>query len=206
MVIGSVTDSSSIRFSGRFLTLDPDSLRGDGPLLRDLRGYDRVHLCRTNNCAWRRASILGPTRWPDRTARRSSNWTRRRRAPSDWAGASSAGPTQAAARRVADLGSESEREETKCRAYEVHWATTTGSERLAVSPCDCVGSVATSLLVEDRLKGDPSAQLCPSHCAKYMQVRYHAKAAGVPVWAPLQGILQSLPQQDQWPYRHTTRD
>ena len=32
------------------------------------------------------------------------------------------------------------------------------------------------------------------------------EAVGVPLRAPLQGILQSLPQQGQRPYRHTTRD
>ena len=179
VVIGMVADTSSIRSSGLYLTLDPDSLRGDLPLLRDLRGCDRVHLCRTNNYQeegqhFRSYAVVGPDSSERFQLDAATNGAQRLGwGLFRWFQATA----QSAARKVVDLGSESEAEEPKCRAYEVRWETPTGSERLSVSPCTGAGSLSTVLLVEDRVAGDPTVPLCPSHCSQYMQGRNNAKCA-----------------------------
>ena len=43
-------ETSSIKFSGLYVTYDPDSLRGDEGLLKADRGHDRFYLCRHAIC------------------------------------------------------------------------------------------------------------------------------------------------------------
>ncbi|CAK9111471.1 Tyr recombinase domain-containing protein, partial [Durusdinium trenchii] len=49
-LIVKVVDSSSIKTNGIFLTIEPETTRGDAALLLALQGYDKVHLCRHDSC------------------------------------------------------------------------------------------------------------------------------------------------------------
>ena len=49
-LIVKVVDSSSIKTNGIFLTIEPETTRGDAALLLALQGYDKVHLCRHDTC------------------------------------------------------------------------------------------------------------------------------------------------------------
>ena len=50
VVIIKVTENAAIKSSGMYLSFDPESVRGDAPLLLALTGYERVHLCRHDTC------------------------------------------------------------------------------------------------------------------------------------------------------------
>ena len=41
-------DAQTIRSSGLYVGIEPDTLRGTASLLRDLQGHDKLHLCRTS--------------------------------------------------------------------------------------------------------------------------------------------------------------
>ena len=43
-------DASSIKASGLYVMVDYDTVRGDNTLVKELRGVDRVHLCRNMVC------------------------------------------------------------------------------------------------------------------------------------------------------------
>ena len=45
------SENCTIRSSGLFAGIEPDTLRGSPSLLRDLKGHDKVHLCRASTCA-----------------------------------------------------------------------------------------------------------------------------------------------------------
>ena len=43
-------DAQTIRSSGLYVGIEPDTLRGTASLLRDLQGHDKLHLCRNESC------------------------------------------------------------------------------------------------------------------------------------------------------------
>ena len=44
------SDSQTIRSSGLYVEVEPDTMRGTASLVRDLLGHDKVHLCRNDSC------------------------------------------------------------------------------------------------------------------------------------------------------------
>ena len=78
------SESCTIRSSGFFAGIEPDTLRGSASLLKDLKGYDKVHLCRATTCAeegqhfqiYGLAKKFDPVRFQDESvkSRRQRSW------------------------------------------------------------------------------------------------------------------------------------
>ena len=145
------SDAQTIRSSGLFASIEPDTLRGSAGLLEELQGYDKVHLCRNESCPedGQHFKLYGLARKYDpekfelavaaQGARDAGNFL--------WKWAWTGG--QAVRTRLADFGSESESEQQTCNAHRVRWSTDSGDISLSVGPCTHPAKEQVSLLYED---------------------------------------------------------
>ncbi|CAK8992070.1 Tyr recombinase domain-containing protein [Durusdinium trenchii] len=183
VVIIKVTENAAIKSSGMYLSFDPESVRGDGPLLLALKGYERVHLCRHDTCpeegqhfkSYALARQLNPEKFhlmstaegAQKTGAKAMGWF-----------FSKAGK---AAKKFKDYASESEKEEeVKCCAHLVRWESALGRGCLSESPCQEPASNEGEYLEEDRagLSGDQDFKLCPKHAVSYLTSRTSLRCRG----------------------------
>ena len=174
-----VTDSSSIRAQGLFVTPDPDSVRGDEKLLQELKGHDQLHLCRHDTCTEEGQHFKQYANVPHFNAERFQMAISAREAQKagtsviSWFG-KRAGQ---AAKRVKDYASESELEETSCDAHRIFWEASQGREHLSAGPCIGNSCTETMLLQEDQPVGKTVCNLCPKHASTYYRNRFQLKCA-----------------------------
>ena len=173
-----VQDSSSIKSSGVYLTIEPGTMRGDQELTQSLQGHDKVHLCRHESC-----SQDGPHFKQYATVKAFNPETFQLNAAST--GAHQAGSqlfgwvrrgASKAAQRAKDLASESEPEVCKCHAHQIRWEGDQGHQVLSEGICREVG-VDVRLLDEDVPSSLGTVTLCPKHVSKYLTSRFQLKCA-----------------------------
>ena len=169
-------EPSSIKATGLFVAVDYDTVRGDKDLTRELKGVDRVHLCRNLTCPeeGHHFQTYGITKKVDAEKIQLAQAT---------AGAAEAcngflswmwSTGSSAAAKVKDYASESETEEIRCMAQHVRWRDGQGVRVLSESACKHPGSERTQLLVEDQTEGEETS-LCPSHANRYLLQRFCLK-------------------------------
>ena len=149
-VIFKVQDSSSIKSSGLYLTMEPGTVRGDVALVDSLRGHDRVHVCRHDACSeegphFKQYAIA--KNFSPESFQLAAATTGAQLAGSQFFGWVRAG-TVKAVKRAKDLASESETEAVPCVAHRLRWEDSAGSHVLSSESCTGVG-VETHLLEED---------------------------------------------------------
>ena len=179
LAIFQVSDSASIKSSGLYLSIEPDTLRGDDSLLKDLAGHDKVHLCRTSACTEEgqcfKIYAIADAGDMEKFHLGNAAEGAHRLGTSAWSWV--LGGAKKVAKKAADFGSESETETQRCRAFEVKWETSSGTERLSDGPCKAEGCVDLTLLAEDDFLDGRFCKVCPKHCAKYLQGRLSVKCA-----------------------------
>jgi len=171
------SDNQTIRSSGLYVGIEPDTMRGTASLVRDLQGCDKVHLCRNESCpedgqhfkTYGLAKKYDPEKFELAVAAQGAReaggllWS--------WAWKGS----QAVRHRMADFGSESETEVSACSAHRIRWATSEGDVQLCVNPCTSPGTEQVPLLVEDEFHMGSTGNLCMTHASKYLAQRYTLK-------------------------------
>ena len=176
-VIFKVSEASSIKSSGLYLTVEPDTMRGDPELVSNLKGFDRVHACRNDQCSedgqhfkmYAISKEMDPGKF--QLASTSHEVQRAGKRVFDWL---SAGAAQAA-KRAKDYASESETEQMRCFAHQIRWEGAKGPEVLSEQVCTVATTDEVDLLVEDRLGPVHTCSLCPKHSVKYHKARLQLK-------------------------------
>ena len=174
-----LSEASSIRAQGLYVTPEADTLRGDEALLAELRGHDQYHLCRHETCTEEGQHFKQYANVPQFNAERfqlamSAKEAQRAGASMlSWFG-KRAGQ---AAKKVKDYASESEHEEIKCEAHRVYWESAHGQEHLSAGPCQGGSCTETMLLSEDCPVGRTACSLCPKHANMYHKDRFQLKCA-----------------------------
>ena len=170
-------ETCSIRSSGLFAGIEPDSLRGSPGLLRDLKGYDKVHLCRSSTCTeeGQHFQIYGLAKKfdPLRFQMAISGQGAKEAGETLWSWATKG--SRALAEKVGDFGSESETEDTPCQGHRIRWSTDDADEFLCAGVCKETAKEQVGLLQEDQFGSAVEAFLCPTHAAKYLLKRYQYK-------------------------------
>ena len=172
-------ENQTIRSSGLYVSVEPDSARGSPELMDELKGFDKVHLCRNDSCAedgqhfkvYGLAKKYDPEKFELALAAQGAQQAGQALWAWAWSG------TKKVAASAADFGSESEKEETKCCGHRVRWSTEAGDAVLSAGPCVKPGSESVPLLVEDQYGVDDHVQLCPTHASKYLTQRYVKKCS-----------------------------
>ena len=172
-------DTQAIRSSGLYVPVEGDSLRGTSRLVSELRGCDRVHLCRNETCpeegqhfqTYGLAKKYDPEKFELAVATQGAKEAGQTLWKWAWAG------TQAVKTRLADYGSESESETVACMGHRICWATETGDVRLSVGPCTEPAREQIQLLVEDEFQPGSVVHVCATHAAKYVTQRYIHKCS-----------------------------
>ena len=176
-VIFKVQDTSSIKASGLYVTVEPCTMRGDSDLLSSLQGYDKVHLCRHESCNEEgphfKQYAVAKTFNPEGFQLAAASSEAKRASYQMWGWfRSNAGR---AVQKARDLASESETEETRCLAGKIRWEDEHGHQRLCSEVCTASGSVGSPVLDEDMPVGVGQCTLCPKHASKYLQGRFQLK-------------------------------
>lgn len=122
-VIFKVQDSTSIKSTGLYLTVEPGTMSGDAALVDSLKGHNRVHVCRHDTCSeegphfkqYAISKSFSPESFQLAAATSSAQ-----QAGSQLFGWFRAG-TVRAVKRAKDLASESETETIPCIAHRVRW-------------------------------------------------------------------------------------
>ena len=174
-------ESQTIRSSGMFVNMEPDSLRGSPQLIQALQGFDKVHLCRHDQCnedgqhfkVYGLAQRVDPEKFHlHQAAEEAKSW-------GAWLWSFVWGGTRKVATRVRDYASESECDAEPCLAHRVGWSTEKGEERLSRSVCTGTAAERTILLREDQLGEQDSVPLCSSHRATYSLQRWAKKCGNL---------------------------
>eukprot|EP00438_Fugacium_kawagutii_P035496 Skav226807 [mRNA] locus=scaffold2056:134273:145141:- [translate_table: standard] len=176
-VVFKVQDSTSIKSSGLYLGIEPDTMRGDPDLIRVLQGHDKVHICRNSSCSedgqhFRQYAVvkaLDAERFHLTTAANEAQQAGSRLFSLFQASASKV------AKKAKDFTSESEPEVTACCAHTIRWSEDGGDRVLSDRPCTDCGTVDTMLLAEDVRLEHPTVTLCPKHATKYHSDRFQLK-------------------------------
>ncbi len=171
-------DATSIKASGLYVAVDYDTVRGDNALVKELRGVDKVHLCRNTVCPEEghhfqeygivkkvdaeKIQLAQATEGAAQACTTMFRWFR--------------GGVGSVAAVAKDYASESETEQPNCVAHKICWMEEDGVVELAARPCTGVGSTTVDLLVDDQT-GSAVASLCPVHASCYMQKRYTNKCS-----------------------------
>ena len=171
-------DASSIKASGLYVTVDYDTVRGDNDMVKELRGVDRVHLCRNMVCPEEghhfqeygivkkvdaeRIQLAQATEGAAQACATMFRWFR--------------GSCSTVAAAAKDYASESENDQKNCTAHKICWMEDDGVVELSAKPCTGVGSTTVDLLVEDQ-SGSAQVELCPVHASCYMKQRYLNKCS-----------------------------
>ena len=172
-------DSQTIRSSGLYVGVEPDTMRGTPTLLRDLQGCDKLHLCRNESCpeegqhfkTYGLAKKYDPEKFELALAAQGARdaggflwkWA--------WKG------SKAVKEKMADFGSESEQEVMKCNAHRIRWSTSDGDVCLSAGPCTVPAKEQIALLVEDEPNPGCVGCFCPAHVSKYVTQRYMFKCS-----------------------------
>ena len=178
VVFQSNGEPSSIKATGLFVAVDYDTVRGDAELTRELKGVDRVHLCRNLTCPeeGHHFQVYGITKKVDaekiQLAQATAGAADACQGAFRWMW--SAGTTAAA--KVKDYASESETEAPTCDAHKITWVDDQGVRVLSEGACKNAGSEHVALLVDDQ-KGTEEALLCPSHANRYLLSRFCHKCS-----------------------------
>ena len=173
------SENCSIRSSGLFAGIEPDTLRGSPGLLKDLKGYDKVHLCRANTCAedGQHFQIYGLAKKfdPVRFQMILSSQGAKEAGETLWSWATKG--SRVLAEKVGDFGSESETEDVQCQGHRIRWSTDDGDEFLCAGACKDPAKEQVGLLQEDQFESSVEASLCPTHAAKYLLKRFQYKCS-----------------------------
>lgn len=171
-------EATSIKASGLYVTVDYDTVRGDSQLVKELRGVDRVHLCRNLVCPeeGHHYQEYGVVKKMDAERIHLAQATE---------GAAKAcgtmfqwftGGCKTMASVARDYASESETEQPSCCAHKICWMEDDGVHELATKPCTGVGASSVQLLVEDQVSS-AQVDLCPVHASDYIQKRFVNKCS-----------------------------
>lgn len=176
VVFQSNGEPSSIKATGLFVAVDYDTVRGDAELTRELKGVDRVHLCRNVTCPeeGHHFQTYGITKEVDAEKIQLAHAGAAEACQGAFKWLWSTGST--AASKVKDYASESEPEGMPCLAHRIAWTDDQGDHVLSVGACKNVGTEQTQLLVEDQ-HGSEEACLCPSHASRYLLSRFCHKCS-----------------------------
>ena len=172
-----VNDATSIKSAGLYVYHDPDTLRGDLGLLKDIEGHDRLHLCRNQACQeegqhFKQYAVVTGFNAEKFHLSAAANGAQQAGAQlCGWFGKKAS----QAAQRAKDFGSESEAEASRCDAGKIRWEDETGRHQLSVGSCTEGDCTEVSLLQEDVPVGCPTCSLCPKHASKYMKERFQLK-------------------------------
>ena len=176
-VIFKVQETSSIKASGLYVTIEPNTMRGDQDLLASLQGYDKVHICRHESCNEEgphfKQYAVGKVFNAEGFQLAAASDQAKRASYQIW-GWFRTGAGRAV-QKARDLASESETEEVRCLAGRIHWEDEHGHQRLCNEVCTASGSVESQLLEEDLPAGLARCILCPKHATKYLQGRFQLK-------------------------------
>ena len=156
-------------------------MRGTTSLVNELRGFDKVHLCRNHTCGedgqhfktFGLAKQFNPERFQLQLAAAGARDAGQTMWSWIWKGSQKVG------HKLADFGSESEAEDVVCSAYKVRWSNNQGEELLSDRPCKCAATEHVALLIEDQYGQDDSVVLCPTHASKYLSKRMSDKCSMV---------------------------
>lgn len=173
-------DNNSIKSSGLYVGIEPDSLRGTPSLLRDLRGHDKVHLCRHGECSedGQHFKVYGLAQRydPERFELALASEGARQAGSAMWGWAWARG--KGVAEKVKDYASESEADDAAmCIAHRVRWTTSSGDVCLSQGPCTKTANERVELLYEDEPQPGLVGTLCPTHATKYLSQRYSQKCS-----------------------------
>eukprot|EP00438_Fugacium_kawagutii_P016301 Skav208504 [mRNA] locus=scaffold1658:140020:151562:+ [translate_table: standard] len=176
------SDAQSIRTHGLYLSVEPDSVRGDSGLAKRITDCERVHLCRNFTCAeegegehfleYGVVKRFQPERFQAAQAHDGAKNLTRRLWETVWPAGASASRVLG---RLRDYASESETEEAKCQATQVTWTTDGIAEVLAKRPCTEVGKPLPQVLQEDLAEGCSELHLCSKHAHLYLTKRVPLK-------------------------------
>ena len=171
-------EASSIKASGLYITVDYDTVRGDGGLVKELKGVDKVHLCRNTVCPEEgyhfqeygivkkvdaeRIQLAQATEGAAQACSTMFRWFR--------------GGYNTVATAAKDYASESETEQPRCVAHKICWMEDDGVHELAAKPCTGVGASSVQLLAEDQFSS-AQVDLCPVHASDYIQKRFVNKCS-----------------------------
>ena len=180
------SEAQSIRGHGLYVTVEPDTLRGHGPLVQELNRQDRIHLCRHSACCEE-----GGMHFTEYAAVKKFNPERFQMAQSQSEARSLSkkvwnylfpDPAATASKMMSTLraayGSESESENLCCQADKVGWTTDEGQELLADTKCTANGVEFHQVLEEDRPPTGSKVVLCSKHTSHYL-VKRHPHKCGV---------------------------
>ena len=170
------SENQAIKSAGLYVTVEPDSMRGDAEVVDACRGHDRVHLCRNLACSepgqhfqeYGLARDFDGERFQLKHAELGAAQASRTLWAWLWT------PTQKAPKPAREFASESEAESEKtcgCQAQRVVWTEKGRETRLASTPCRKNGTATTTLLFEDQFDEGGTACLCPQHALDYEKVR-----------------------------------
>ena len=176
-VIFKVNEASSIKSSGIYFSVEPDTMRGDPGLMNDLKGFDKVYACRNDQCLeegqhfkiYAVSKEMGPGKY--QLASTSKEVHRAGKRMFDWLSAG----TVYAVKRARDYASESETEQIRCCAYQLKWEGAKGTEVLSDNLCTGSTVDEVELLFEDQLGTKSKLPLCPKHSVMYLKVRLQLK-------------------------------
>ena len=173
-----VQESSSIKSSGLFMTLEPGTLRGDTLLVDSLQGHDKVHLCRNEAC-----SEEGPhfkqyamvRNFNPESFQLANATTGAHQAGTQLLGWFRRGAVHAA-KKAKDMASESETEDVPCLAHRIRWEEDRGGRVLSDERCTAVGT-EVQVLEEDLPPSVAVCTMCPKHMSAYLSNRFQLKCA-----------------------------
>ena len=174
-----VTESSSIKAAGLYLSFDAETLRGDEALLKELRGCDKVHICRHQQCQEEGQHFKQYTNVPQLNAEKfqlQAATDGAQAAGSKVMGWFSKGASKVV-QKAKDYASESEADESTCEAHLIFWEGSHGRERLSAGTCTASSVTEVCLLREDMVGDRSTCNLCPKHGSSYMKDRFQLKCA-----------------------------
>ena len=168
------SENQTIRTAGLYVSVEPDTLRGDSAIVDACRGHDRLHLCRHLNCAEEgqrfKEYCLSKDFDPEKFQLRSAELEAAKAGRTIWAWLWSK-KCSAALPRVMEFGSESETEAVKCQACRVRWSDRDQDVRLSRTTCSSDPPSGVPLLFEDQFDEGGAAALCARHALDYERQR-----------------------------------
>ena len=176
-----VTEASSIKSTGLYLSFDPETLRGDDHLVATLKGYDKIHVCRNETCSeegqhFKEYAIVKPFNAERyQLAAASSEAQKAGMQLCGWFGKGAA----KVVKRAKDFASESESEQVGCDAGLIWWEESTGRRCLHDATCTDTGCTEAVVLVGDKPVSHGKCHLCPKHHAEYLKGRFQLKCSVV---------------------------
>ena len=178
-VLLKVTEASSIKSTGLYLSFDSDYMRGDENLMSVLRGYDKVHICRNATCSeegqhFKQYAIVKPFN-AERYQLAAAGQEAQKAGLQlfNWFGKGAV----TVAQKARDFASESETEQVGCDAGLIWWEEASGRRQLHDATCTGTGCTEAVVLVGDKPISHGVCHLCPKHHTEYLKNRFQLKCS-----------------------------